>query len=85
LIEELLLIAPILRHGKTDIFDAIEHLWAGNPLMWLAVAFIFGCIAFFAVHEVVTGHSFVKDRSERRAARRRRGRVLWEYERDDDD
>jgi hypothetical protein len=33
---------------------------------------------------VVTGRSFVKSRGERRAARRRRGRVLWEYERDDD-
>lgn len=75
---------PILRHGDTDIFDAIEHLWAGDPFMWLAVGLIFTCIAFFGIYEVVTGRSFVKGKSERRAARRRRQRVLWEYERDDD-
>jgi len=52
--------------------------------MMLAVGLVFGCIAIFALHEMVTGRVFVKSRGERRAARRRRGRVLWEYERDDD-
>ena len=74
----------LLKHGKTDIVDAIEHLWAGDPLMWLAVGFIFACIAFFAIYEKATGHSFVKSKGERRAALRRRKKVLWEYERDDD-
>jgi hypothetical protein len=75
---------PILRHGDTDIFDAIEHLWAGDPFMWLAVGFIFACIGFFAVHELATGRSFVKSKSERRAARRRRQKVLREHEPDND-
>jgi hypothetical protein len=78
------LTVPILRHGDTDIFDAIEHLWAGDPFMWLAVGLIFACIAFFAVYELATGRSFVKSKYERRAARRRRQKVLWEHEPDDD-
>jgi heme exporter protein D len=79
-----ILTIPILRHGRTDIFDAIEHLWAGDPLMWLAVGLIFACIAFFAVYQLVTGRSFVKSKAERRAARQRRQKVLWDYRRDDD-
>ena len=75
---------PLLRHGNTDIFDAIKNLADRDPLMIAAVALIFAFIAFIAVQEVVTGRSFVKSSGERREARRRRKRILWDYDRDDD-
>ena len=73
----------ILRHGDTDIFDLIHGLREGDPLMIGVVVLIVGMVAFFALHELVTGRPFVKSKKERRRAHERRHKVLWKYERDD--
>ena len=71
----------ILRHRSTDIVDVIRGLAGGDVLMWMALGFVFACVAFFALYETVTGRPYVKSRRERREALRRRRKVLWEYER----
>jgi hypothetical protein len=76
-----LISAALLARGRTNIFEFVEQLRNGEPAAWIALAAIAGCIAFFIMYEKVTGEPFVKSRAERRAARRRRKHVIWEYHR----
>ena len=48
----------------------------------MALVALGGCLGFFALYKKCTGRSFVKSRTERRAARHRRKYVVWEYKRD---
>jgi len=73
----------LLRHGDTDIFDLIHGLRDGDPLIIAALVFILCCIAFFGLHEKVTGRPYVKSKKDRRRARERRKHVVWKYERND--
>lgn len=68
--------------GRMNTFEFVQELVNGEPAAWIALAGIAGCIAFFIIYEKVTGQPFVKSRAERRAARRRRKQVIWEYRRD---
>ena len=67
---------------RTSIFEFVGQLREGRPEAWIALGVLLSCVAFFALYEKITGRPFVKSREERRAARRRRKHVIWEYKRD---
>jgi len=71
-----------LARSRYDIFDFLAGLYRGETTPWIALGMIAGLIAFCVTYEKATGKPFVKSRKERRAARKRRKIVLWEYKRD---
>lgn len=75
--------AVFVLFARKSIFEFIGDLWNGELTSWIALGAILATIAFFIIYKQVTGKDFVKSKKERRAARRRRKIVLWEYERDD--
>lgn len=68
--------------ARQDIFEVFGALMRGEPMTWMCVAGVVGFIAFCMAYKKITGKHFVKSRSERREARRKRKIVLWEYKRE---
>jgi len=58
------------------------QLWDGEPGAWIIVGVVLIVILAMAVAHKL-GYKF-PDKKARREARRKRKKVLWEYERDDD-
>lgn len=65
--------------ARQNIFEVFGALSRGEPVTWIAVAGIIGFISFCFAYKKITGKDLVESRSERRAARRKRKIVLWEY------
>ena len=74
---------PLLRHGDADIFDFIHGIQEGDPLMLLVAGGLVAFVGFAAIHQWLSGESFVRSKKERRRAYERRHHVIWKHERDE--
>lgn len=71
----------MLARHHYDVFEFVSDLIAGDTSALIVLAVIVSTIAFFALYQKLTGQSFVKNKSERRAARNRRKFVFYESKR----
>ena len=72
----------MIARRSNNIFEIAEALSQGDPWAWGGIALVVGFIGFCIAYKKITGRDFVKSRSERREARRKRKVVLWEYRND---